>query len=393
MLNALIFSPSFSGHRQVYVFVIADVLDKLGFKLYVAGNFSDNLNNTYYIDKLKENKSISFIDTVGYDGKGIQISNIDFRLLQKKNNINLTVFAEADNHIPLIVSQMLSNNQRFQGKLIGIFLRPFHIYHKIKFLDKLRYLKHLHSNWKTDVRFFHELLNRRNLLLDKSLHIDEYFASKHKKIISLPDVFQQYADKLVIEEHSDQRKWIGKLDDFKKSNKDRLLLLYFGTAQQRRGYDQLLKLAIDHKACFIHCGLRNDNDNYGYNIDDLRGNLVRDNSLFETNEYITDPICIEFFFKSVSHLLLPYDNFYGSSGVMLQALGYNIPVLVPDIGIIGYRVKKYNLGQTYNAKSFEKQFLSFIKTPKEMYSKSIEKYMKFQSADRLGALLINTFKS
>ena len=76
---------------------------------------------------------------------------------------------------------------------------------------------------------------------------------------------------------------------------------------------------------------------------------------------------------------------------MLQALGYGIPVLVPDTGIIGYRTKKFNLGLTYTLNALEMQLLRFLKIPKETYKKSIDEYMKLQSVDRLKEVLINTF--
>lgn len=392
MKNALIFSPNFIGHRQIYAFVCATVLRKLGYFVYLAGNFSEKLKNNFYLNKLESDSFIFKVDTNLYKGSGLEISNKEFLELQKKYNITLTIFTEADNHIPLFNNQMFNRVDRFQGITIGIFLRPYYFYHKLNFMNRLRYFKSLKSRLKSDIRFFHEVSNPGFRLLSSSLYLDEYFVSRHKKTIWLPDVFQQFADKLVIEDQSEQRIWIEKLNKFKKANTDSFFLLYFGTTQQRRGYDSLLKLAVENNMCFIHCGLRTEKANFKYNVNDLRSILEKENRLFETNEYITDPICIEYFFNSVSHIILPYVSFYGSSGVMLQALSYTIPVLVPDIGIIGYRVKKHNLGLTYNSENFEEQFSTFIKMPKNTFSKSIKDYMKEQSADRLESILINAFK-
>jgi hypothetical protein len=391
MQNALIFSSNFDGHRQIYVFVIAHVLTKMGFHVCIAGNFSADLNNTFYIDKLISDKSIIKIDTVQYDEFGMKISNSEFLELQEKYNINLTVFAEADNHIPLFISQLSRKNKRFKGRVVGIFLRPWHFYKKLNFIDKYRYIKYVRTKWQNDSRLFHEVLNPVFQLLNASLHIDEFFALNHNKSTWLPDIFQQYADKIVLEENSDQRIWIKRLDEFLIGKKDTFIFLYFGTAQQRRGYDELLKLASDLNACFIHCGLRNYDATYKYNVDELRINLRNNYNLFETNEYLTDPYCIKYFFKSVSHLVLPYQNFLGSSGVMLQALSYGIPVLVPDFGLIGYRVRRFNLGLTYSDNSLKKEFLRFVEIPKENFKNSIYEYMKYQTADRLEDVLQNTF--
>jgi len=104
MQNALIFSPNFDGHRQVYVFVLVHILTKMGFKVFIAGNFSRNPINTFYIDKLKNDDKFVKIDTSKYDGNGMDISNSDFFDLQGKYEIDLTIFTEADYHISLLSS-------------------------------------------------------------------------------------------------------------------------------------------------------------------------------------------------------------------------------------------------------------------------------------------------
>ncbi len=240
---------------------------------------------------------------------------------------------------------------------------------------------------------FHEILLKRFSLLDVAFYIDENFVVNHKNSSWLPDVFQQYADQIVDDDKSEQRKWIEKLDDFKEKNKGRFLFLYFGTAQFRRGYDTLLKLAAESGGSFIHCGLNNDADKYVHDIYELKSLLKKDGRLFETNQFIEDPYCIEYFFKSVSHLVLPYRNFYGSSGVMLQALGFGIPVLAPENGIIGYRIKKYQMGSTYNDRngiSLENQFEEFKSADPGMFKNNIKNYMNYQTAEQLQKALINS---
>jgi len=391
MKNALIFSLDFIGHRQIYVFVLSHILHELGYKLHIAGNFSEILNNSFYLDMLKHDEKILKINTTEIDDYGLGISNDAFVNLQNRYNIDLTIFAEADDHIPLFNSQIFFGKKRFRGRIIGIFLRPNYYNFNFNLISKIKYIKRLKRIWKSDMRLFYEVLNPHFKLLDVSLFIDDYFVTKNKMAKWLPDVFQQYADKLVLEEKAEQRTWIKKLEAFKNENKGSTLILYFGTAQKRRGYEELLKLSVENKACFIHCGVRNEKETYNTDTDELRKILEVDNRLFETNEYIADPVCIEYFFCSVSHLILPYKNFYGSSGVMLQALSYNIPVLVPNIGVMGYRTTKYNLGMTFSEKSssLTEQFNRFKETPKEIYRDSIEYYMNFQSSDQLKRVLVD----
>ena len=156
----------------------------------------------------------------------------------------------------------------------------------------------------------------------------------------------------------------------------------------------LLKLANDIDGCFIHCGLRDNNAKFIHDINQMRLSLSDDGRLFETDEYIVDPFCIEYFFKSVSHLVLPYRKFYGSSGVMLQALDYGIPVLSPENGITGYRIKNYHLGAIYdekNEKSLRTQFETFKNLDPKIFENDMTAYMNFQTTKQLNNVLINSF--
>lgn len=389
MQNALIYSAGFEGHRQVYIYVLSHVLNESGYNVFIAGNVKGKINDTSYIDKIKKNQNIVFIDSSVYAENGLMISPLEFINIQRKYKIDLTVFAEADHHISLFNAQIGNKSNKLQGRTIGIFLRPFYFYDKLNFIEKLRFIKRLKDNWKYNARLFHGFTLKHFKLLDKACYIDENFVSLHKHTVWLPDVFQQYAEELLKDENLDESIWINKLDDFKKNNSGRFIILYFGTAQPRRGYDTLLKLAVDSNACFVHCGLNNDNENYNFNIEELKIVLRNDGRLLETNQYITDPLCIEYFFKSVSHLVLPYRRFLGSSGVMLQALEYGIPVLVPNTGIIGYRVGKHNLGLTFNNnyKSLLEQFNRFILIPKQQYQDSINEFMQYQSISQLKKVL------
>jgi hypothetical protein len=394
MPNVLIFSPGFDGHRQVYVFVLAHVLEELGFKIYIAGNTKQIISNSFYVDKLKNRLENKIIDTSKYAEGGLNITPLEFQELQDELKTDLTVFAEADHHISLFGSQILKKKNKFRGKSVGIFLRPFYYYYQNGLYERLRYLRYLPSRWKIDDQLFHEIFLKQFSLLDVALYIDENFVAHHKYCKWLPDVFQQYADLIIQDEKSEQRIWIEKLGEFKEKNKGRFLFFYFGTAQFRRGYDILLKMAKDGGDCFIHCGLRNKNEQFIYDTNELRATLTKNGRLFETDQYIADPLCIEYFFKSVSHLVLPYRNFFGSSGVMLQALGFGIPVLASEKGIMGYRIKKYQLGITYNDKiktSLKIQFDYFKELNLKIFEDNIKAYMSYQTCEQLKKVLINSF--
>ena len=396
--NALIFSPGLDGHRQVYVFVIAQILKELGFNIYILGNTREITPTSFYcISKLREESNITIIDTSKYPKDGFEISIQDFLDLQNTIKPSLTIFPEADCHLRLLISQVFRKKNRLRGKTVGIFMRPFFYYHeKMSIVDKLKYIKHLTPRLKKDESLFYDFFLKRFPILDTALCIDEKFVANHSYIKWLPDVFQQYTESILKEEKSEERIWIEKLDQFTEKNKNKFHFLYFGTAQYRRGYDILLNLAQKTGGCFIHCGLMNNNTKSDYNTSDLRSSLSKDGRLFETNQYLSDSLTIKHFFKSVSHLVLPYRKFYGSSGVMLQALELGIPVLAPDIGIIGYRITKHNLGMTFNTQdmnSLETQFDHFKNINPQSFKKDIDTYMNFQTIEQLKSVLVNSFKS
>ena len=74
MSNALIYSAGFDGHRQVYVFVLSKILKESGYKVFIAGNICEELSDSTYLNKLKEDSAIDFIDTSGYDEGGLKIN-------------------------------------------------------------------------------------------------------------------------------------------------------------------------------------------------------------------------------------------------------------------------------------------------------------------------------
>ena len=386
MTHALIYSPGFDGHRQLYVFVLSQILNDLGYFVYIAGNRRQDASNSFYINELEKWPDVEILDTSEYPEGGLGITHSQFRELQGRLNVDLTILPEADHHLQLLLSQWPLRKNGFKGRLYGIFLRPFYFYRKLGTIEKLKYLKHLPSRWKKDERLFHECLLDRLSLLDGAIYLDENYVRRHPGRIWIPDMFQQYADSVIQKTDSEQRRWIEILEEFMKRNTGRFAFLYFGTAQSRRGFDIIMNLAEKNNGCFIHCGLPNEKERYEHDLDKLRMSLDKKGALLETNQFIEDPMCVEAFFKAVSHLILPYRDFYGSSGVMLQALSYGIPVLSPRRGIIGHRIEKFGLGLTYNDSDpadFEARFDLFRNQAPQNYKKNIESYMIYQTSSNL----------
>jgi glycosyltransferase involved in cell wall biosynthesis len=395
MKNALIFYHNFEGHRQVYSQFLSQVLLSMDYKVFIAGPFysiTDKCDYPY-IEILENNANVEFIDTKYLNKSELLISNEEFIDLQSKVKADLTIIAEADNYLQLINSQILLKNKRFSGKVIGIFIRSIaYFYEKPSFINRIRRIKNLPNLWQKDRKLFHEKLFPFFKLLDAALTIDENYVNKFPKNYRwLPDIYKPLLESKFIDEE-EYKYWEKKIVDFKKDNKGKFFLLYFGTAQSRRGYDTLLKLAADEKCCFIHCGKRNDADKYDLDINYYRDLLYSDNAILETNKYIKNEKLIELFFLTCEKIILPYKTYLRSSGVMLQALDYGLPVLVSDVGPVAIRVKNGGLGWTYkdgDYEDFKKQFTVFRKMPITSFTNSINLFLKDYSSENQ----TNTLKS
>lgn len=394
MRKVLIYSPLIDGHRQMYVYVLYRLLKEDGFSVYIAFDFSSKFDNSNYIEKIKLDESVIFIDTHGYDGGGLNLTKDDFFDLGKRFKFDITIFPEADHHISFFNSLLSFNKKKHTGKIIGIFLRPFYFYEKKSFFQKIKYIKYLLKNWRTDTQFFFQVLFKFFSVIDIAYCIDENFVNYQNRIKWLPDVFQGLTEELIQENKQTNQSWLFKIEEFKKNNPNRFVFLYFGTAQYRRGYDQVLKMAKAFNGVFVHCGLRGDNGLYSQEIENIRKELYLENRILETNEYIEDPVLIESFFRMTTHIVLPYRNFYGSSGVMIQAISYGIPVLVNEVGIMGYRVCKYHLGCVYNefeTGSLYSQFRRFIQISPNEFQNGFNEFINTQNSKFLKESLKRDF--
>ena len=181
------------------------------------------------------------------------------------------------------------------------------------------------------------------------------------------------------------------------------MVLCYRTEQPRRGYDVVLKLAVEEQACFIHCGarlgraaLRADaqlkaaRGGYEADVQSLLATLRERGSLFETGEYVSGFRAASVFFKAARCVVLPYSRHYGSSGVMLQALSAGRPVLVPDRGLMAQRVRSHGLGLTYKPGDWadlKRQFENVLRGPQDEFETTIRRFVGYFSRDQVHAAL------
>jgi hypothetical protein len=78
----------------------------------------------------------------------------------------------------------------------------------------------------------------------------------------------------------------------------------------------------------------------------MRAQMKKENRLYETNSYVNSHRLKELLFGSI-RLYITTHRLALSSSTVIQALELGKPVLVPDRGILGYRVRKNSLGDVY----------------------------------------------
>ena len=129
---------------------------------------------------------------------------------------------------------------------------------------------------------------------------------------------------------------------------DKIILLHAGRFRKEKGtflITTALKELTDQerkKIKFILCGssiIKEDNDRAFRDMAEL-------SSIMETefyNDFVQEGFLHSLYVKS-DFILIPYFNYYQSSGNLGHAASYGKPIIGPSQGLLGYLIDKYNLG-------------------------------------------------
>ena len=138
---------------------------------------------------------------------------------------------------------------------------------------------------------------------------------------------------------------------------NRKILLIFGGIDERKNVfniiEALTKLdkEIQSSICLLIVGkiyLQNKNKLY----DLINQTLIKylDIRIMVVEDYVSD-LQREFFFNASDVVLMPYINFYSSSGVLGHAIKYNKPILTSNKGLVNTIITKNDFGISINPKS------------------------------------------
>jgi hypothetical protein len=367
MKRVLLYSPDVVGHPRVYCRVIADALAGQPCELVIAMGFTDSvgLNDSPDLQPLAARPGVTLIDTRDFSqSRAPHLSAEEIVALQSRFEVDTTLFIEADKSNAEFTRIASGAAARLRGRNLGIFANTAEWYPgEDSFTGQRRRLiaptlrttlgnvKRALFNRKQSVPYFYEHVIIGSKVLDEILVKDERLAQwRGEPVFWMPEISRPAATPETPQESAEYKQRQEELRAFLQANPGREPVLYFGDAAFYKGYDLFLQfLASTPSACGIHAGRSYDvlqRAQFRCDVDALRAQLAREGRLYETNAYVHSQRLKELFFGSI-RVYLTTHRLALSSSTVIQALELGKPVLVPDRGLLGHRVKANALGAVY----------------------------------------------
>jgi glycosyltransferase involved in cell wall biosynthesis len=341
MKQTLIFEATNGGHRQEFIEHLMD---------YIMGNhlFKDRfvfLLNKDLVHNLSTPKNSLQIEEIEPNTTIKQHEQSIIQTLNKHPNIDTVLFMNMDSYLTTIIKLGF---KKFNIKIKGILFQPFHQFPKqtfdfksLRFRKKNHLLATLCLNWRIKQIF---VLNDEKGV--KKLNNWSFINFWKKVFTYLPDPI-------------DGRNKINAIDKAALLSqyaieKDRHILLSLGAIDERKNVLASIKavarLANDtqKKICLFIVG-----KNYLADIEALP-NLIKttlkncpDLQIIWISEFVSDEQREQLFMLS-DIVLMPYLNFYASSGILGHAIKYGKPVIGANVGVTSDIIAKYQLGTLVN---------------------------------------------
>jgi glycosyltransferase involved in cell wall biosynthesis len=367
MKRILLYSPDVVGHPSIYCRFIADALATERCQLVVAIGFTDEigLSESPDILPLSSRVGVRLIETRAFSQTANpHLTAEELSELQLHFSTDTTLFIEADKSNTEFLRIAAGEAPRLRGRNLGIFAKTPEWYPGEDFFtgqprsllgptvrNTLGNLKRTIFNGRESARYFYEKIIIQSKVLDEILVKDERLASwRGPPVHWMPEISRPSALAESPEENGEFLRTRSEVEFFLASNQNREPMLYFGDAAYYKGYDLFLEfVAANPSTCAIHAGRSYDGQQRSYfrsDVERLRIQLKKENRLYETNAYVHSRRLKELLFESI-RLYVTTHRLALSSSTVIQALELGKPVLVPDRGLIGYRVRKNNLGDVY----------------------------------------------
>jgi hypothetical protein len=335
-------------------------------QLVVAMGFTNEvgLNDSPDIQPLSSRAGVQLVDTRTFSRTSEpHLTAEEIVELQLYFNTDTTLFIEADKSNAEFFRIAAGEAPRLRGRNLGIFANAAEWYpgedsstgQRRRLIaptvrTTLGNVKRAIFNRRQSARYFYEKIIIQSGVLDEILVKDERVAEwRGPPVYWMPEISRPTPIPESPEESTEFLRRRSEIERFLTFNKHREPVLYFGDAAYYKGYDLFLEfVAASPSTCAIHAGRSyNVQQRSDIRCETLRAQLINENRLYETRAYVHTQRLKQLFFGSV-RLYITTHRLTLSSSTVIQALELGKPVLVPDRGLLGYRVDKNNLGGTYN---------------------------------------------
>lgn len=367
MNRILLYSPDVIGHPRVYCRVIADALADSACEIVVAAGFTDEagLAESPDLQPLAARKGVRILDNRARSGTGEpHLRAEELAKLQDDLGIATTLFIEADKSRIEFTRIAAGDAPRLHGRNLGIFANTAEWYPgEDSFTGEPRRIlaptlrttlgniKRALFRRKESAQYFYERTILGAKVLDEILVKDERLAAWYGPPVHwMPEISRPAP---VPETSAEAQEFLQRQEElrtFLACNPGREPVLYFGDAAYYKGYDLFLQfVASTPNVCAIHAGQSFDLQQrryFQYDVDALRATLRSEKRLYEANAYVHTQRLKRLFFETV-RLYITTHRLALSSATVIQALEMGRPVLVPDRGLLGHRVRSHNLGGVY----------------------------------------------
>ncbi len=374
-----------NGHRQIYCREFCDYFLSRGFSVTVATDMA-GLEKSSRLAALREHPQVNFVSDPQMDETKASAQLQALGAAVRLAAADVTFLAEADDAHGLLSAQIARPAHRLPGRRIGLFIRSTDYVHERESPQAGRVGRVVAETYTyrplspAQPRVFHEIVSRRFSLLETALCLDEVFvAAQGRRHIWLPDVAVASADDEGA--GAEAAAWQAEVSAFVKAQSGKPLVVYTGAADPRRGYQALLRFAADVGGCFIHCGRPwnpeevDSNEEHG-----AKARLVSRSAILESGRPYESFETAGVTLRAARCVVLPYPRHLGSSGAMLQALMAGRPVLVPDQGLMAWRVRSFGLGLTYapgNWRDLRHKFFLLQTVPSEVFAEPIRRFLAY----------------
>lgn len=382
--------PNLDGHRQVYCRELCGYLLSRDFSVTVATDLT-GLQEYAQLEMLTQHPRVRFVPDTWTEEDRATVQLRALVAAAREAAADVTFLAEADLAHGLLSAQIARPRQRLPGRRVGLFIRSTNYVHQVKYpqtgrvgrvIERPVLAAYGYSPLSlTQPRLFHEVVVSHFAVLDAALCLDEVFVTAHGGRYGwLPDVAVASAERA--QGSTEAAAWEAEVSAFMATQSGRPVVVYTGTPQPRRGYEALLQLACDVGGCFIHCG--KPSDSFGYPDEDLgaRAALASRSAILEFGGFYQSFETARVTLGAAKCVVLPYAAHLGSSGVMLQSLMAGRPVLVPDQGLMAWRVRNFGLGLTFapgDWRDMRYRFSVLQNTPSEVFADRIGRFLAYFS--------------